>query len=178
MTLAWPAVPALFLFNYSVALAARCDVAALNLHHLGEAIRTACGERWASGRRSLPLVAGAAAWALIGATLPPHNIGLGAANDPELIRELGRVTAREVAVTGQDWDFGPTIAVARDDDLSGEAVPVQTAALVGLGQQRQQVRGLELEGFSEFNFHGSKFKFPNLSTSPDRRVQDGRRAAK
>jgi beta-glucosidase len=52
---------------------------------------------------------------VIGATLFPHNIGLGAANDPDLIREIGRVTAREVAVTGQDWDFGPTIAVARDD---------------------------------------------------------------
>jgi beta-glucosidase len=52
---------------------------------------------------------------VIGATLFPHNIGLGAADDPELIREIGRVTAREVAVTGQDWDFGPTIAVARDD---------------------------------------------------------------
>jgi beta-glucosidase len=52
---------------------------------------------------------------VIGATLFPHNVGLGAANDPGLIREIGRVTAREVAVTGQDWDFGPTIAVARDD---------------------------------------------------------------
>ena len=52
---------------------------------------------------------------VIGATLFPHNIGLGAANNPDLIREIGRVTAREVAATGQDWDFGPTIAVARDD---------------------------------------------------------------
>lgn len=52
---------------------------------------------------------------VIGATLFPHNIGLGAARDPELLREIGRVTAREVAVTGQDWNFGPTIAVARDD---------------------------------------------------------------
>ena len=52
---------------------------------------------------------------VIGATLFPHNVGLGAAGDPDLVREIGRVTAREVAVTGQDWDFGPTIAVARDD---------------------------------------------------------------
>ena len=51
---------------------------------------------------------------IIGATLFPHNVGLGAANDPDLIREIGRVTAAEVAVTGQEWDFGPTIAVARD----------------------------------------------------------------
>ncbi|PTL77231.1 exo 1,3/1,4-beta-D-glucan glucohydrolase [Vitiosangium sp. GDMCC 1.1324] len=50
-----------------------------------------------------------------GATLFPHNIGLGAANDPELIKRIGEVTAREVAQTGLDWAFGPTIAVVRDD---------------------------------------------------------------
>ncbi len=52
---------------------------------------------------------------VIGATLFPHNIGLGAANNPELIRRIGEVTAREVAVTGLDWTFGPTLAVVRDD---------------------------------------------------------------
>jgi beta-glucosidase len=52
---------------------------------------------------------------VIGATLFPHNVGLGAAHHPELMRKIGEVTATEVAVTGQDWDFGPTIAVARDD---------------------------------------------------------------
>ena len=51
---------------------------------------------------------------VMGATLFPHNVGLGAANNPELLRRIGEVTAREVAVTGQDWDFGPTVAVARD----------------------------------------------------------------
>jgi beta-glucosidase len=50
-----------------------------------------------------------------GATLFPHNIGLGAANDPELMRRVGEVTAREVARTGIDWAFGPTLAVVRDD---------------------------------------------------------------
>ena len=52
---------------------------------------------------------------LVGATIFPHNIGLGAANDPELIRRIGAVTAREVAVTGLDWTFAPTVAVPRDD---------------------------------------------------------------
>ncbi|SHF37944.1 exo-1,4-beta-glucosidase [Microbulbifer donghaiensis] len=52
---------------------------------------------------------------IIGATLFPHNIGLGAARDPELIRRIGEATAREVAVTGVDWTFAPTIAVVRDD---------------------------------------------------------------
>jgi beta-glucosidase len=50
-----------------------------------------------------------------GATLFPHNIGLGAAHDPQLIRRIGEVTAAEVRSTGIDWSFSPTIAVARDD---------------------------------------------------------------
>ena len=52
---------------------------------------------------------------IVGATLFPHNIGLGAARDPEMIRRIGEATAKEVAVTGVDWTFAPTIAVVRDD---------------------------------------------------------------
>jgi beta-glucosidase len=52
---------------------------------------------------------------IVGATLFPHNIGLGAARNPELIRRIGEVTALEMAVTGLDWDFSPTLAVVRDD---------------------------------------------------------------
>jgi beta-glucosidase len=52
---------------------------------------------------------------VVGATVFPHNIGLGAARDPALIRRIGEVTAEEMAVTGVDWDFSPTIAVPRDD---------------------------------------------------------------
>ena len=52
---------------------------------------------------------------IVGATLFPHNIGLGATNNPELIRRIGEITATEIAVTGLDWDFSPTVAVARDD---------------------------------------------------------------
>ncbi len=49
-----------------------------------------------------------------GATVFPHNIGLGAARDTELIRRIGEITALEVRVTGLDWAFSPTVAVARD----------------------------------------------------------------
>jgi beta-glucosidase len=52
---------------------------------------------------------------VVGATIFPQNIGLGAMRDPELIRRIGEVTAREMAVTGFDWDFSPTLAVVRDD---------------------------------------------------------------
>lgn len=51
---------------------------------------------------------------IIGATIFPHNIGLGAAHDPQLIRRIGAATAEEVAATGIDWTFAPTVAVARD----------------------------------------------------------------
>ncbi len=50
-----------------------------------------------------------------GATVFPHNIALGAAGDPDLIRRIGAATAVEIEVTGLDWTFAPTIAVARDD---------------------------------------------------------------
>lgn len=52
---------------------------------------------------------------VIGATIFPHNIGLGAANDVELMRKIGEATAAEVAVTGIDWIFAPTVAVVKDD---------------------------------------------------------------
>ncbi|MDZ7923160.1 MAG: glycoside hydrolase family 3 N-terminal domain-containing protein [Marinagarivorans sp.] len=50
-----------------------------------------------------------------GATLFPHNIGLGATHNPALIKRIGEATAREVRATGIDWVFAPTIAVAQND---------------------------------------------------------------
>jgi beta-glucosidase len=52
---------------------------------------------------------------VIGATIFPHNIALGATRNPDLIRQIGAATAREVSVTGINWNFAPTLAVARDD---------------------------------------------------------------
>ncbi|WP_128891034.1 glycoside hydrolase family 3 protein [Erythrobacter sp. HKB08] len=52
---------------------------------------------------------------VIQATIFPHNIGLGATGDPDLIRQIGAATATEIEVTGIDWNFSPTVAVARDD---------------------------------------------------------------
>ncbi|WP_295525755.1 exo 1,3/1,4-beta-D-glucan glucohydrolase [Novosphingobium sp. Chol11] len=51
---------------------------------------------------------------IVGATLFPHNIGLGAAHDPALIERIGRATALEVRATGLDWTFAPTITVPQD----------------------------------------------------------------
>lgn len=52
---------------------------------------------------------------VVGATVFPHNIGLGAARDPQLIREIGRITAIETRTTGMEWAFAPTVAVPQDD---------------------------------------------------------------
>lgn len=52
---------------------------------------------------------------VIGATIFPHNIGLGAANNPRLVADIAAATAREVAATGIDWIFAPTVAIAKDD---------------------------------------------------------------
>ena len=52
---------------------------------------------------------------VIGATLFPHNIGLGATGNEELIRSIGEVIALEVLSTGVAWTFAPTIAVPQDD---------------------------------------------------------------
>ena len=52
---------------------------------------------------------------IVGATLFPHNIGLGATRNPELMREIGRITAAETRVTGMEWAFAPTVAVPQDD---------------------------------------------------------------
>jgi beta-glucosidase len=49
-----------------------------------------------------------------GATIFPHNVGLGAAHDPALVERIGQATAEEVAATGIDWTFAPTVAVVRD----------------------------------------------------------------
>ena len=71
------------------------------------------------GRTGVPLIWGTDAVHghnnVVGATLFPHNIGLGAANDESLVEEIGRATALEVAATGIHWTFAPTLAVARDD---------------------------------------------------------------
>ena len=52
---------------------------------------------------------------IVGATLFPHNIGLGATRNPELMRRIGEVTAAETRVTGMEWAFAPTVAVPQDD---------------------------------------------------------------
>lgn len=50
-----------------------------------------------------------------GAVLFPHNIGLGATRDTDLIERIGRITAQELRATGIDWTFAPVLAAAKDE---------------------------------------------------------------
>jgi beta-glucosidase len=52
---------------------------------------------------------------VIGATVFPHNIGLGAAGNAKLVEEIGAATAKEVRATGIQWTFAPCVAVVRDE---------------------------------------------------------------
>ena len=49
-----------------------------------------------------------------GATVFPHNIGLGATRDPQLVREIGRATAEEMLAAGIPWNFAPAVTVPQD----------------------------------------------------------------
>lgn len=51
---------------------------------------------------------------VVGATLFPHNVGLGATRNPELLRRIGEITALETRTTGMEWAFAPTVAVPQD----------------------------------------------------------------
>jgi beta-glucosidase len=70
-------------------------------------------------RLAIPLVYGVDAvhghGNVVGATIFPHNIGLGAARDERLVEAIARATAVEMAATGVDWTFAPAVAAGRDE---------------------------------------------------------------
>ena len=78
-----------------------------------------------------------------GAVIFPHDIGLGAAHNPELAARAARVTAEEVAGTGIHWAFGPCVAVAQDIrwGRTYESFSDDPALVSELGAA--QVRGLQ-----------------------------------
>ena len=86
-----------------------------------------------------------------GATLFPHNVGLGATRDAALVRRIGEATAAEIAVTGIDWTFAPTIAVATDTrwGRAYESYSQDPALVAALG--KAMVEGLQgLKGSASF----------------------------
>jgi beta-glucosidase len=89
---------------------------------------------------------------LPGATIFPHNIGLGAARDPELIGRIGAATAAEIAGSGIEWTFAPTLAVPQDTRwgrtyegyAADPALVAAYAKTMTLGLQGQLVAGKPL----------------------------------
>ena len=83
---------------------------------------------------------------VIGATIFPHNIGLGATRNGTLIKKIGEITAREVKATGLNWNFGPCVAVTRDErwgrsyESYGESPDLQKILTANY------VKGLQQEG--------------------------------
>ena len=85
-----------------------------------------------------------------GATVFPHNIGLGATRDPVLVEQVASAVADEAAGVGADFPFAPVVAVARDErwgrtyESFGEtpelpprwASPTRTAFRSGAGRSR------------------------------------------
>lgn len=78
-----------------------------------------------------------------GATLFPHNIGLGATRNVALVRDIGRATARAVRASGLHWTFAPTLAVVQDVrwGRTYESFGVDPALVRQLGQA--SVEGLQ-----------------------------------
>lgn len=80
-----------------------------------------------------------------GATIFPHNIGLGATRDADLVNRIGAVTAEEVRTTGVNWDFSPCLCAPQDDrwgrtyegfsESPGLAAELGTAYVQGLQGQ-------------------------------------------
>jgi len=52
---------------------------------------------------------------VLGAVIFPHNIGLGATRNADLVAEVSRITAKEVRATGIHWTFAPCVTVPQDD---------------------------------------------------------------
>jgi beta-glucosidase len=76
-------------------------------------------EQALSTRLEIPIIYGVDAvhghGNVFGATVFPHNIGLGGTWDPNLVRRIGEATAEEVRATGIPWNFSPCVCVARDE---------------------------------------------------------------
>ncbi|WP_052134435.1 glycoside hydrolase family 3 protein [Sphingomonas sp. 37zxx] len=84
---------------------------------LADAFHAASVDR-SNGRLGIPIIWGTDAVHghsnIVGATLFPHNIGLGAMHDPALIKRIAQATAKEIRATGIEWTFAPTITVPQD----------------------------------------------------------------
>ena len=105
---------------------------------------------------------------LPGVALYPHNIALGAAHDTALLRRIGAATAEEVAATGVDWAFAPTLAVPQDVRWG--------RSYEGYSQDPAQVReyaGAMIEGLQGPATLGNKLQAGHVAASAKHFLGDG-----
>ncbi|WP_374585479.1 glycoside hydrolase family 3 N-terminal domain-containing protein [Pseudoduganella sp.] len=96
---------------------------------------------------------------VFGATLYPHNIGLGAAHNPKLAYEVGAATGKAVRATGIAWVFGPTIAVVRDDRWGRTYESFSEDSKLVASYAGQYVKGLQGRFKSDANVWASAKHF-------------------
>ena len=78
-----------------------------------------------------------------GATLFPHNIGLGAARNKDLIKKMAAAVGKSVRATGINWVFAPTLAVVRDDRWGRTYESFSEDAALVKSYGGEYVRGLQ-----------------------------------
>ena len=118
---------------------------------------------------------------VVGATIFPHPIGLGATGDAALVEQIGRVTATETAATGIRWTYGPVVAVPQDvrwgrtyEAFSEDRAFVEdlTTALVG-GLQGQDLTADDAVAATAKHFIGDGGTAWGTSTYEDYRIDRG-----
>jgi beta-glucosidase len=101
---------------------------------------------------------------VVGATIFPHNIGLGAAGDRTWSAAIGRATALETAATGARWTFAPTVAVPQD--------PRWGRTYEGYGQDPELVAALGRGAGRRAPGPGSRHRRAGLRQALHRRRRD------
>ena len=117
---------------------------------------------------------------VIGATIFPHFIGLGATHDPDLVRRIGYITAQEMAATGIYWSFSPNLDVAQDDrwgrvyeTFGSDAVLVNQLGVAYLeGLQTQQADSPAVIGTAK-HYVGTGAMNWGTSDNPDFKIDQG-----
>ncbi len=87
---------------------------------------------------------------VFGATIFPHNIGLGCTRNPQLIEQAARVTAEEVSGTGIDWTFAPCIATVRDERWGRTYEGFGETPELSISMAQAMVRGYQGTSLSDY----------------------------
>jgi Beta-glucosidase-related glycosidases len=107
-----------------------------------------------------------------GAVIFPHNIGLGAANNPDLMLEIGQAVARDLKATGIQWNFAPAVSIVQDVrwGRSYESFSESTDRVAILGSN--YVKGLQSQGIAATTKHYIGDGFTSFGTGEGENLID------